>query len=75
MPEMERARADLEAEIEEMEKEAETLLLDIRTTVGDLSDLRYGRFNRTPGGDNELGQEVVEGLKRLEQVCNDIGEG
>jgi centromere-localized protein 2 len=73
LPEMEDACEDLDEEIIAMEKEAAAFLEDIRTTVGDLSDLRYGRFSRVPGVGDDLGKETLEGLKRLEQVCNDIG--
>lgn len=74
-PEMEQACADLEAELAAMEAEAAALLSDIQTTIGDLSDLRYGRFNKPAGTGDELGSEAVENLKRLETVCNEHGNG
>jgi centromere-localized protein 2 len=61
----------LEEEIKAMELEAAAVLEDIRTTVGDLSDLRYGRFSRMPGVGDELGKETLASLKKLEQMCDD----
>ncbi|EON64572.1 hypothetical protein W97_03805 [Coniosporium apollinis CBS 100218] len=74
-PEMEQACADLEAELAAMEAEAAALLADVQTTIGDLSDLRYGRFNKPAGTGDELGSEALESLKRLETVCNEHGNG
>ncbi|KAF1991675.1 hypothetical protein K402DRAFT_389065 [Aulographum hederae CBS 113979] len=75
LPEMEQAERDMEEEIEELEREAEALLSGVKATIGDLSDLRYGRFNRVAGLDSNLGQEVLEGLKRLEAVCDEAAAG
>ena len=65
---MDQACEDMEQEIAAMEEEAEELLASIKNTIGDLSDLRYGRFNRTSGG-GDLGQEVLESLKALESAA------
>jgi centromere-localized protein 2 len=70
---MDDACSDVMKEIAKMEEESETLLADIKATIGDLSDLRTGRFSKTPGSGTELGQDVLEGLKRLEQICDDAG--
>jgi centromere-localized protein 2 len=72
IPDMDNARLDLTQEIMAMEEESKTLLADIKATIGDLSDLRTGRFSKTPGSGTELGQDVLEGLKRLEQICDDV---
>jgi centromere-localized protein 2 len=72
---MDVASSDLTKEIAAMEEESKTLLADIKATIGDLSDLRTGRFSKTPGSNTDLGQDVLEGLKRLEQVCDDVGTG
>ncbi|KAJ9663613.1 hypothetical protein H2201_005574 [Coniosporium apollinis] len=74
-PEMEQACADVEAELAAMEAEAAAILSDVQTTIGDLSDLRYGRFNKPAGTTDELGAEALDSLKRLETVCNDYGNG
>ncbi|KAI9812382.1 MAG: hypothetical protein M1832_000417 [Thelocarpon impressellum] len=77
IPEMEAACVDVEAEIAAIEAEAEAILADITATVGDLSDLRYGRLNRQSGAadDDTPGKTVLDGLKRLEDVCDRTGLG
>lgn len=70
---MEEACTDIEAEIAALQAEADTILEDLNRTVGDLSDLRYGRFNRPSGATETVGQEIVDGLKRLEDVCDGVG--
>lgn len=69
--ELEFAQEDLDEEIDALEKEAAELLQDIRSTVGNLSDLRYGKFSQVAGVGSELGQEVVDGMRTLEQACTD----
>jgi centromere-localized protein 2 len=66
---MEKACDAIDAEVEAMEKESKELLADIRTTIGDLSDLRYGKFNRVSGVSSDLNQEVIQGLSRLNGLC------
>ncbi|OCK88620.1 uncharacterized protein K441DRAFT_668699 [Cenococcum geophilum 1.58] len=70
IPEMGHACADIEAEISTMEAEAESLLAEISTTIGDLSDLRYGRFTRIGGLGEDLGQDVLGAIKRLNLACD-----
>jgi centromere-localized protein 2 len=70
---MDDAISDVTEEIAALEEESKTLLADVKATIGDLSDLRTGRFSKTPGSGTDLGQDVLEGLKRLEQICNDVG--
>jgi centromere-localized protein 2 len=73
---MEQASEDMEEEVAEMEKEAQIILADIQTTIGDLSDLRYGRFSKTPGATGcDLSTEVLESLRRIQQLCDDAGKG
>jgi centromere-localized protein 2 len=69
---MQDACNELEIEIAELEKESGTLLADITSTIGDLSDLRFGKFNRLSG---DLGQEVIKGLERLEYLCDAVEKG
>jgi centromere-localized protein 2 len=64
------ACADIEAEISTMEAEAESLLAEISTTIGGLSDLRYGRFTRASGLGEDLGQDVLGAIKRLNLACD-----
>jgi centromere-localized protein 2 len=61
---MEGAVEDVEDEIRRLEEEAETLLEEMKGTVGGLSDLRYGRL-----ANGQLREQVLEGLSRLESSC------
>ena len=67
---MEHACADIEAEISTIEVEAESLLAEISTAIGDLNDLRYGRFTRAGGLGEDLGQDVLVAVKRLNLACD-----
>lgn len=58
----------LEAQLAEMELEHSRALLEVRDIIGSLSDLRHGRFAPAASGD-DIGDEVVATLKRLEAVC------
>lgn len=46
----------------------------MRTTVGDLSDLRYGRFRKTPGADTDLRDEVLEALGKVREGAEGVGD-
>ncbi|MCJ1381761.1 hypothetical protein MMC17_004872 [Xylographa soralifera] len=59
LPELDAACSDLEAEIAELEDEAGRVLSEMQRTVGQLSDLRYGKFAVS------VREEVLEGLKDL----------
>jgi len=72
---MEQACLDLEAEIADMEQESTAILKVLQGTIGDLSDLRYGRLRGLGGEDSDLAQDVIEGLKRLERVCDESPAG
>ncbi|KIW06447.1 uncharacterized protein PV09_02891 [Verruconis gallopava] len=70
--EMHLAGKDLTEEIVDLENEIKATLASLQTTVGNLSDLRYGRFSKTPGSsDQDLSTEVAEGLRRIQQLCAD----
>jgi centromere-localized protein 2 len=47
-----------------LEEEAEMMLNEMRSTIGGLSDLRYGRL-----ANEQLPEQVLEGLERLENAC------
>ena len=49
---------------DEIDSKAESLLEQMRGTVGGLSDLRYGRL-----ANGQLREQVLEGLSRLESSC------
>jgi len=61
---LERAVEDVEDEIRRLEEDSETILEEMRNTVGGLSDLRYGRL-----ANGQLREQVLEGLERLEKSC------
>ncbi len=67
---MTQACADVEAEIAAMEAEAQVIFGEIKGTVGDLSDLRYGRFDKPAGTTTNTGEEVLQGVQRLEELCS-----
>ncbi|KAJ5234214.1 uncharacterized protein N7469_003382 [Penicillium citrinum] len=69
LEEMEAACANIEREIGEVDREAEGLLKELQTAVGDLSDLRYGKLQGPAGTESNLGEEVVRGLENLENAC------
>jgi septal ring factor EnvC (AmiA/AmiB activator) len=70
--EIEVACTDLEEEIAEMEQEASSILEELRTTVGDLSDLRYGRFTKAADS-TDIGEDVIQSINRLKEVCGEAG--
>jgi centromere-localized protein 2 len=55
-----------------MEAESARTLTEVQEVVGALSDLRHGRFAQTASGE-DLGEEVLATLKRLEAVCANPG--
>ena len=78
LAEMEASCATLEREIADSEREATRILEDLKTTVGDLSDLRYGKLQGPTGPSNSLVDETIQGLQNLEDACykaSDTSEG
>lgn len=70
LPEIERACLTMEKSIESMDKEASNIRAQLTSTVEGLSDLRYGKFDTTANVDNSVADEVIKGLKNLEDSCN-----
>ena len=68
--EMEQACADMEEEIAASESETQTILQDLDSTVGELSDLRYGKFSQPLGSGNDIRDDVLDGLQALEKACS-----
>lgn len=66
---MESARATIESEIADLDNEAKQLIKELQTTVGDLSDLRYGKLQGPPGTTNNVADEAIKGLQNLEDAC------
>ncbi|KAL3427183.1 cnl2 nkp2 family protein [Phlyctema vagabunda] len=65
LPDLESAVEDVEDEVRRLEEEAEALLLEMKSTIGNLSDLRYGRL-----ANGKLREQVLEGLQSLESACD-----
>ena len=73
---METACANVEREIADVDQEAAHLLKELNTTVGDLSDLRYGKLQGPAGTENTLASETIQGLQNLEEACyKNMGSG
>ncbi|EFR03891.1 hypothetical protein MGYG_06889 [Nannizzia gypsea CBS 118893] len=66
---MERACSAIESNIQSLDTETSDLASQIATTVGELSDLRYGKLNAIAAG-NTLRDDVILGLKNLEDKCS-----
>tara|TARA_R110002003_G_scaffold41_3_gene2813 strand:- start:4161 stop:4427 length:267 start_codon:yes stop_codon:yes gene_type:complete len=58
----------LESHIADIEAETSRALSEVQEVVGGLSDLRHGRFAQPASGE-DLGEQVLATLKRLEAVC------
>ncbi|KAK2625840.1 hypothetical protein QTJ16_005152 [Diplocarpon rosae] len=65
VPELEGAVEDLEDEIRRLGEQTKSMLEEMQTTTGGLSDLRFGRF-----ANGNLREQVLEGLERLESSCD-----
>ncbi|KAE9984396.1 hypothetical protein BLS_002426 [Venturia inaequalis] len=63
----------LSSEIAALEAETRQVLREMRTAVGELSDLRYGRFAKTPGSDRELREEVVGVVGKVREGAEGVG--
>lgn len=61
---MEDAIGELEEDLRRLEEEEATLLASLQQTVGNLSDLRYGRL-----GSSQLPEQVLDGLVDLQETC------
>lgn len=70
LPEIEMACASIEKEIESAETEGASILEELKSTVGELSDLRYGKFNKVSDTADDVASEAVAGLRELEDACN-----
>ena len=71
LAEMETACEALERESDLSQQEADMTLASMQETVGNLSDLRYGKFAKIAGSETGGGLEksVVQSLKALEYAC------
>jgi centromere-localized protein 2 len=69
LAEMDAACGNIEREISNVDREAEDLLKQLNTIVGDMSDLRYGKLQGPAGTANNLAEEAIKGLQNLEDAC------
>lgn len=67
---MESACDTIEKEIDHVDESASALLSDLNSSVGELSDLRYGKMQGATGPSNEVVDEAVKGLNNLEDACS-----
>lgn len=67
---MEAACANIKHEISSVDKDATALLSGLNSTVGELSDLRYGKMQGPTGTTGEdMVHETIKGLEHLEDAC------
>ncbi|KAJ5762439.1 uncharacterized protein N7511_005821 [Penicillium nucicola] len=66
---METASAHIEQEISAIDREAAGILAQLSTTVGDMSDLRYGKLQGPTGTADDMANEAIKGLQNLEDTC------
>jgi centromere-localized protein 2 len=65
LPDLEVAIEDLGRELQYLETEEARLLEAAKQTIGNLSDLRYGRFSNS-----QLREQVLDGLRNVEGACD-----
>ncbi|KAK4656206.1 hypothetical protein QC762_309265 [Podospora pseudocomata] len=66
LPPLQDAISELESQLQLLRSEEASLLASVQKTVGDLSDLRYGRL-----ANPKLPEQVLEGLQGLQETCKD----
>lgn len=66
---MDSACDSIEQEIDSVDRSADSLLAELNATVGELSDLRYGKMQGTGGSSADAIDETKKGLKSLEEGC------
>ncbi|KKY32791.1 putative cnl2 nkp2 family protein [Diaporthe ampelina] len=64
IPELDSSAHELDASIQALEMEEAELLQSIKQTVGNMSDLRYGRLSNA-----KLTEQVLEGLQNVQETC------
>ncbi|CAI7604810.1 unnamed protein product [Penicillium bialowiezense] len=69
LAEMEIATANIEHEIAGIDEEAAGILEKLNTTVGDMSDLRYGKLQGPAGTAEDMASQAIQGLQNLEDAC------
>lgn len=68
LSEMELACTNIEHYISRIDQDAAAIMSELTTTVGDLSDLRYGKM-QGPGSAGDVVDQAIQGLANLEDAC------
>lgn len=68
LSEMESACTSIERDISRIDQDAASIMSELNTTVGDLSDLRYGKM-QGPGSADDVVDQAIQGLANLEDAC------
>ncbi|GKZ89826.1 hypothetical protein CBS63078_6895 [Aspergillus niger] len=67
---MEKAISDIDRQVSETDEEATAILAMLNNTVGEMSDLRYGKMQGPAGTSGEdMVNEAIRGLGHLENAC------
>lgn len=67
---MDAACSSIEQDIGRVDKDADNLLSELNSTVGEMSDLRYGKMQGPAGtSGEEVVNEAIKGLRNLENAC------
>lgn len=69
LAEMEVASTNIEHEIADIDQEAASILEKLQSTVGDMSDLRYGKLQGPAGTAEDMASQAIQGLQNLEDLC------
>ena len=67
VPALESACKDVDVEVAALEAEAQRHISELNAIVGDLSDLRYGRFAKDAQG-RDVSDEAMDALKDLQSI-------
>jgi len=68
LSEMESACTNIEHDISRIDQDAAAIMSELKMTVSDLSDLRYGKM-QGPGSAGDLVDQAIQGLANLEDAC------
>lgn len=68
LSEMESACTSIERDISRIDQDAASIMSELNMTVGDLSDLRYGKM-QGPGSADDVVDQAIQGLANLEDAC------
>lgn len=70
LPAMDDAILNLRVEVKDLEREVQQTLDMLQSKIGDLSDLRYGKFSTLPGSNEDPASQAVEGLQHVQRILS-----